>query len=58
MLSEVNEDEVLKYWEGLGYYSRVCNFYIVVKEVNNNYDGEVLYDFELFKKLKGVGLYI
>lgn len=56
-LSEANEDEVLKYWEGLGYYSRARNFHTAVKEVNNNYDGEVPYDPESFKKLKGVGPY-
>ena len=55
-LSEANEDEVLKYWEGLGYYSRARNFHTAVK-VNNNYDGEVPYDPESFKKLKGVGPY-
>ena len=48
-LSEANEDEVLKYWEGLGYYSRARNFHTAVKEVNNNYDGEVPYDPESFK---------
>lgn len=56
-LSEASEDEVLKYWEGLGYYSRARNFHTAVKEVNNNYDGEVPYDPETFKKLKGVGPY-
>ena len=44
-LSEANEDEVLKYWEGLGYYSRARNFHTAVKEVNNNYDGEHIVNF-------------
>ena len=26
VLSQASEDEVLKYWEGLGYYSRARNF--------------------------------
>ena len=32
-LSEANEDEVLKYWEGLGYYSRARNFHTAVKKL-------------------------
>ena len=30
-LSQANEDEVLKYWEGLGYYSRARNFHTALK---------------------------
>lgn len=40
------EDEVLKYWEGLGYYSRVWNFYMVIKEVYDKYEGLVFKDFD------------
>ena len=40
-LSEAEEDEVLKYWEGLGYYSRARNFHTAIKEVHHNYNGEV-----------------
>ncbi|MCI2955228.1 A/G-specific adenine glycosylase [Staphylococcus caprae] len=56
-LSEAHEDEVLKYWEGLGYYSRARNFHTAIKEVEAQYDGEVPSEPELFKKLKGVGPY-
>lgn len=56
-LSEAHEDEVLKYWEGLGYYSRARNFHTAVKEVEFQYGGEVPSDPDLFKKLKGVGPY-
>lgn len=56
-LSEANEDEVLKYWEGLGYYSRARNFHHAVKEVQCDYNGIVPSDPENFKSLKGVGPY-
>ncbi|ATH62306.1 A/G-specific adenine glycosylase [Staphylococcus pasteuri] len=56
-LSEANEDEVLKYWEGLGYYSRARNFHHAVKEVQRDYNGIVPSDPENFKSLKGVGPY-
>ncbi|MBO1199804.1 A/G-specific adenine glycosylase [Staphylococcus simiae] len=56
-LSKASEDEVLKYWEGLGYYSRARNFHTAVKEVDDKYQGIVPDDPELFKQLKGVGPY-
>ena len=56
-LSEAHEDEVLKYWEGLGYYSRARNFHHAIKEVQHEYQGIVPSDPENFKALKGVGPY-
>ncbi|WP_323704423.1 A/G-specific adenine glycosylase [Mammaliicoccus sp. Dog046] len=56
-LSESQEDDVLKYWEGLGYYSRVRNFHEAVKEVHHNYNGAVPSQPDEFIKLKGVGPY-
>ncbi len=56
-LSNAKEEDVLKYWEGLGYYSRVRNFHEAVKEVQNEYNGIVPDNPEEFKKLKGVGPY-
>lgn len=56
-LSEANEEDVLKYWEGLGYYSRVRNFQEAVKEVHHSYHGVVPDNPDDFKKLKGVGPY-
>ncbi|MGG8954136.1 MULTISPECIES: A/G-specific adenine glycosylase [Staphylococcus] len=56
-LSNAHEDEVLKYWEGLGYYSRACNFHNAIKDVAVNYNGEVPNDPKRFGELKGVGPY-
>lgn len=51
-LSEAREDEVLKLWEGLGYYSRARNFHQAAKEVHHTYQGTVPRDPEDFKALK------
>ncbi len=56
-LSKANEDEVLKYWEGLGYYSRARNFHTAIKEVEEKYNGEVPSSPDKFAQLKGVGPY-
>lgn len=56
-LSKANQDEVLKYWEGLGYYSRARNFHTAIQEVAESYQGKVPDSPELFEKLKGVGPY-
>lgn len=56
-LAEIEQDELLKYWEGLGYYSRVKNLQIAVKEVVEKYGGIVPEEKELFESLRGVGPY-
>ncbi|UTH13380.1 A/G-specific adenine glycosylase [Macrococcus equipercicus] len=56
-LVAADEDEVLKYWEGLGYYSRVRNFQAGVREVQEQYGGVVPKDGDAFLSLKGVGPY-
>lgn len=57
VLSQASEDEVLKYWEGLGYYSRARNFHTAIKEVHEKFKGLVPDNPEQFKALKGVGPY-
>ncbi|WP_018923346.1 A/G-specific adenine glycosylase [Salsuginibacillus kocurii] len=56
-LALADEEEVLKAWEGLGYYSRVRNLQTAVKEVVESYGGEVPKDRAEFRALKGVGPY-
>lgn len=56
-LAEAHEDQVMKAWEGLGYYSRARNLQSAVREVVNTYGGEVPQDPEEFASLKGVGPY-
>ena len=56
-LANADEDEVLKYWEGLGYYSRARNFHTAAKEVVKNHQGIIPIKPDVFKTLKGVGPY-
>lgn len=56
-LAEADEQELLKVWEGLGYYSRVKNLQAAVKEVDEKYGGVVPVEKEKFSQLKGVGPY-
>lgn len=56
-LADANEEEVLKAWEGLGYYSRVRNLQSAVKEVKESYGGVVPNSPHKISKLKGVGPY-
>ena len=50
-------DEILKYWEGLGYYSRARNFHHACKTVVLN-GGTIPNNVKEFQELKGVGPYI
>ena len=56
-VAEASQDEVLKYWEGLGYYSRCRNFHRACQIVVNNYSGKIPNQLEDFRKLPGVGDY-
>lgn len=56
-LASAPEDDVLKHWEGLGYYSRARNLQSAVQEVQEQYGGVVPDNPEEISKLKGVGPY-
>lgn len=56
-LATAKEEEVLKMWEGLGYYSRARNLQTAVKEVYENYGGTVPDSKDHIARLKGVGPY-
>jgi A/G-specific adenine glycosylase len=56
-LAAADEEEVLKSWEGLGYYSRARNLHTAVKEVAASYSSEVPDTKEELGKLKGIGPY-
>lgn len=56
-LADAPLDDVLKAWEGLGYYSRARNFHRAVKEVGERYGGEVPGEEAAFGALPGVGRY-
>ena len=54
-LAEADEDEVLKLWQGLGYYSRARNLHFAAKTIAEM--GAFPTDYENVRKLKGVGDY-
>jgi A/G-specific adenine glycosylase len=56
-LAQASEEEVLKLWQGLGYYSRARNLHHCAQQVVNEYGGEFPADFEQLKQLKGIGDY-
>lgn len=51
------EDVYLKYWEGLGYYSRVRNMHRFAVEVTEKYGGVIPGDRETLLRLPGIGPY-
>ena len=56
-LAKTDEDEVLTYWQGLGYYSRARNLHAAAKAIVENYQGIFPNKFEEILSLKGVGEY-
>ncbi len=56
-LAYADEDEVMKYWQGLGYYSRARNMHAAAKDIMERFDGAFPSSFEAIKSLKGVGDY-
>lgn len=56
-LARADEEEVIKAWEGLGYYSRARNLHSAVKEVVARYGGKIPNTYEAISALKGVGSY-
>ena len=56
-LAQASEEEVLKMWQGLGYYSRARNLHHCARQVMDEYGGRFPADFEKLRKLKGIGDY-
>jgi A/G-specific adenine glycosylase len=56
-LADAPEDDVLKLWEGLGYYSRARNLQGAIREVQERYGGTIPDTKEEISSLKGVGPY-
>ena len=56
-LASASQDEVLKLWEGLGYYSRARNMHQAAQQVVDQYNGKFPSDYKNLTQLKGVGDY-
>lgn len=56
-LAAAPEDEVMRIWQGLGYYSRARNLHFTAKYIAEQLHGCFPDNFHNLKKLKGVGDY-
>lgn len=56
-LAFADEQQVLRLWQGLGYYSRARNLHHTAKFVANDLNGKFPSDYDGLLKLKGVGDY-
>lgn len=56
-LAEVEDDRLMKLWEGLGYYNRARNLKAAAQTVMEKYDGKLPADYDALLSLKGIGMY-
>ncbi len=56
-LAQAPLDDVLKAWEGLGYYARARNLHRAAQIIIQDYDGKIPQDREALLKLPGIGRY-
>jgi len=56
-LADASEDQILKLWQGLGYYSRARNLHFTAKFIQQNYNGIFPEDYNSIRSLKGIGEY-
>ena len=56
-LANAEEQEVLKYWQGLGYYSRARNLHAAAQTIRDQYKGVFPKDYKSILDLKGIGEY-
>ncbi|MDR2764055.1 MAG: A/G-specific adenine glycosylase [Tannerella sp.] len=56
-LAEATQETVLKYWQGLGYYSRARNLHEAAKDIQTRFHGTFPQRYEDILSLKGIGEY-
>ncbi|MDQ3140677.1 MAG: A/G-specific adenine glycosylase [Bacteroidota bacterium] len=56
-LAKADLQEVLKYWEGLGYYSRARNLHAAAQWILLQNKGQFPTEYEMIRNLKGIGDY-
>lgn len=56
-LARAPSDEVMKLWQGLGYYSRARNLHAAAQYIDSELEGRFPDNYEDLLKLKGVGEY-
>ena len=56
-LAKINNQKLIKLWEGLGYYSRARNLKKTAQDIIKNYNGKLPKNFEDLLSLPGIGNY-
>ena len=56
-LSHANENDVLAFWAGLGYYARARNLLKCARELNKNFDSKIPNNKQVLLRLPGIGEY-
>lgn len=56
-LANASEDQILKDWQGLGYYSRARNLHSTANFILQNYGGKFPTNYNDIRSLKGIGDY-
>jgi len=57
ILALANEEEILKEWQGLGYYSRARNMHFAAKQIVTMFDSQFPNSAEQLNTIKGIGSY-
>jgi len=57
LLAEADEDSVLKYWQGLGYYTRARNLHEAARQIMRDFAGVFPCEYDQLLKLSGIGEY-
>ncbi len=56
-LAAAEEDEVIRLWQGLGYYTRARNLLRAAREIENRFEGRFPDQYEQILSLPGIGPY-
>ena len=57
ILAQADENDVLKYWQGLGYYTRARNLHKAAQQIMTNFEGVFPSHYNNIIKLSGIGVY-
>lgn len=56
-LARAELGEVLKAWEGLGYYARARNLHKAAREIVERHNSQIPSDYEALRRIRGIGPY-
>lgn len=56
-LADAGQEQLLKLWEGLGYYNRVRNLQRAAQMIMRDYGGQMPREYEILLQLPGIGSY-